>query len=108
MSLESNKLAMFYTTLSSKEEATFIARKIIENQMPVCINIINNVSSIYKWEGKLENCDEVIMLVKTLEVHSDKVCKIIKDCHPYSVPCLISFNVESHNVGFNNWLKGHC
>ncbi|MDJ1407746.1 MAG: divalent-cation tolerance protein CutA [Candidatus Midichloria sp.] len=105
MSLENNKLAVFYTTLSSKEEATFIARKIIENQISVCINIINNVSSIYKWEGKLESCNEVIMLIKTLEANSDKVCKLIKDYHPYSVPCLISFDVESHNLEFNNWLR---
>ncbi|WHQ46855.1 MAG: divalent-cation tolerance protein CutA [Candidatus Midichloria sp.] len=102
---KNNELIIFYTTISSKEEATFIAKKVIENQIPSCINIVDNVSSIYKWDGKLESAAEVIMLVKTLKVNSDKVYEIVKEYHSYSVPCIISFDAESHNPEYTNWLR---
>ena len=106
MSLKNNKLTILYTTLASKIDAIAIANKIIETQFGACINIIENVTSVYKWKGDIQTSSEVIMIVKTLKKHSNHIAELIKKQHSYSTSCIISFDCNSHNQEYNNWIMG--
>jgi len=100
----SDEITILYTTVSSKDEAISIAKKIIEENAAVCINIIDNVSSFYKWNDKIENSNEAIIIIKTLKTTSSNIHELIKKHHSYSVPCIISFDANSHNPEYNRWL----
>ena len=54
-----------------------------------CVNIVPTIKSIYRWEGKLENDSESLMIIKTSSANSAAVIEFVKANHPYSVPEVI-------------------
>lgn len=106
MLLKNNKLTIFYITFSSKDDVIKVANRVMEAHLGTCINIVENVTSVYELDGKIEISSEAIMIVKTLKKHSRQVAELIKKHHPYSIPCIISFDCNSHNKKYNDWLMG--
>jgi len=99
-------LRLVYITTETKDEAASIGRKAIENNMAACVNIIPGITSIYKWEGKLEESQETILIIKT---HTSKVkalTDLVKKHHSYDCPCVISLNLSEGegNEEYLNWL----
>ena len=100
-------MVLFYTTIATKDEALILASKIIDANPGACINIADNITSIYRWEGKIETSKEVFMLIKALKTHSKKIVELIKKYHPYTTPCILSVNCDSHNQDYEGWLTGN-
>jgi periplasmic divalent cation tolerance protein len=99
-------LRLVYITTETKDEATSIGRKAIENNLAACVNIIPCMTSIYKWKGKIEEATETILIVKT---HTSKVkalTDLVKKYHSYDCPCVISLNLSEGegNQDYLNWL----
>ena len=100
----SNGLLLFYTTVETKVEAHDLAKVLIESRFVACVNIIDRVESFYRWEGRVNCSSEVIVLIKTIDIHFDKVNELICKHHKYSVPCVLSLSVSSHNDDYNEWI----
>ena len=62
-----SNIILFYVPCPSLEVAKEIARPLVEKRFVACANIINNCTSIYEWEGKLEEASEVVLILKTVE-----------------------------------------
>ena len=82
-------LRLIYVTTSNKEEARKIGRKLIEEKLAECINIIGNVESIYWWKEKIEEANEAVLLVKTKEELVSEATSKIKELHSYEYPCVL-------------------
>ena len=70
--------SIIYVTTSKNLESKKIARKLIEEKLAACINIIPTIVSIYLWKGEIEEDSESIMLIKTRSEMVERVIKRIE------------------------------
>uniref|UniRef100_A0A1B6FXF1 Uncharacterized protein n=2 Tax=Cuerna arida TaxID=1464854 RepID=A0A1B6FXF1_9HEMI len=94
--------SVVYITAPTQEVAKKIARGLVENQLAACVNIVPGITSIYKWEGKIEEDSELLLMVKTRTQKIVELTAYVKANHPYSVPEVISTPIES---GHDLYLK---
>ena len=98
-------MAIVYITTSNEEEALKIGNQIVKERLAACSNIISNMKSIYWWEGNLENDEEAILILKTVEEKVDEIIAKVKDIHSYDNPCIIAIPVIKASNSYLNWLK---
>ena len=82
-----------------------IANQLIESQLASCINLIPNILSIFNWDGKTINSNEVVMCIKTCEVHIEEIKKVVKKLHEYSTPEFIVLDFRIVDEQFDDWYK---
>lgn len=87
------------------EEAEIIGRNLVSRKLAACVNIIDNMKSIYHWEGKIENGDEVVLIAKTKEALVDELSENVKALHSYKCPCIVSMPISGGNPDFLNWIR---
>jgi periplasmic divalent cation tolerance protein len=93
------------TTTGSQEEARKIARTLVERRLAACVNIIPQVESIYRWQGKIENAHEWLLLIKTTTAAFERVRDAIRELHSYDLPECISFSIESGSSAYLDWIS---
>ena len=103
-----NTFIMLYCPCSSLDEAKSLARKLVEDKAIACANIINNVTSIYRWDGELQEDDEVLLLAKSLITKKEKIARIISENHSYDLPAIIFYKLDSANREYLKWIKDEC
>ena len=98
-------MRLVLVTHPSKEHAERITRGVIDAKLAACV-LVTDVKSFYNWEGKLNEDDEVVTILKT---STDKVTdleKYIETNHDYDVPAIISFQANA-NQAYGNWLNNN-
>jgi len=101
-------MSMFYlilTTTKKRAEAERIAKKIVGEKLAACVNVVPNVSSTYRWKGKIERSRETLLLIKTSNKKLDKLIKRIKALHSYKVPEIIALPIERGLPEYLKWLN---
>lgn len=98
------KYRTVYVTCANKKEAQEIGTKLVEAGMAACANILDNVLSIYKWEGETCQDNECILLLKTSEANIDKIILRIKELHSYAVPAILSWKIVDGNPDYFDWM----
>ena len=96
---------MIYITTSSMEEAEIIGRNLVSRKLAACVNIINNMKSIYHWEGKIETNEEVVMIAKTKNALVNELIENVKTLHSYECPCIIALPIIDGNADFLKWIR---
>ena len=79
------KPIIIISTYPNKKSITKIANELVQNKIAACVNI-TKISSIYSWQGKIENASEYIALFKTTQKNKKSLKEKIKASHPYDVP----------------------
>jgi periplasmic divalent cation tolerance protein len=92
------------TTTGSEEEARKIARHLIENRLAACVNIIPQIESIYRWQGKVESSREWLLLAKTTQERFPAVRDAIRKLHSYDLPECVAINIEDGSSDYLQWL----
>jgi periplasmic divalent cation tolerance protein len=92
-------------TAPKEEEAARIAKALVENKLAGCVNIIRNVRSIYRWQGKIEDDKEVLLIAKTRNSLFKRLAKKVKELHGYAVPEIISLPVVGGETDYLKWLR---
>jgi len=92
-------------TAPSEEEAAKIARALVEERLAACANIVKHIRSVYRWEGKIEDDPEVLMVVKTREALFDALEKRVRELHSYSVPEVIALPIVQGSEAYLKWLE---
>lgn len=92
-------------TASGEEEAARIAGDIVGSKLAACVNIVRGVRSIYRWQGKVEDETEVMMVVKTRKALLDNLMKRVRELHSYSVPEVIALPVLEGSPDYLKWLE---
>jgi len=95
------------TTAGSPEEARKIARAIVERQMAACVNVLPKIHSTYRWQGKVEEAEEWLLLIKTTRAAFARVRKAIKELHSYELPECVAFAAEDGSPEYLKWI-GEC
>ncbi len=92
------------TTFSSQEQAEQLIQYLLEHRWVACASIIPGVKSMYRWEGKIETAQEVMVIFKTKQSLSDDLIEQIKTHHPYEVPEVLIFATQKGLDDYLNWI----
>ena len=98
-----DKLIIIKTTVKNKIIKNNIINELIINDYVSCINVIENVSSHYKWQGKVESEREDILFIKTMKRNEKLVYEVIRAIHDYETPEIITIDVNNVDSSYLNW-----
>src|SRR4030065_1901821 len=80
-----NGFIVVYVTVGSPEEGARLARALVEERLAACVNRIRPVQSVYRWQGKVEQSEEELLIIKTSERLFERLKKRVEEPHSYSV-----------------------
>ncbi|WP_371186944.1 divalent-cation tolerance protein CutA [Thalassotalea maritima] len=89
----------------NNEVATTIAKRLVGDKLAACVNIIANVSSVYRWQDNIEIDNEVTLLIKSKTSLFSEIEQCIESIHPYDVCEIIAIDINQGNPLYLNWLK---
>jgi periplasmic divalent cation tolerance protein len=103
---ELEPLSVVYVTAPSMEVAKMLSRLLLVERVAACVNISPKVVSIYKWDGKVEEEDEVLVMIKTRTSLVGRLTSLVKGAHPYDVPEVIAMPLDMvhGNVDYLQWV----
>ena len=96
---------LVYVTASSKDEALNIARTVVEERLAACANVFQPITSIYWWQGKLQEEGETSFILKTRADLVDALTQRVKALHSYTCPCVVALPVAAGNPDFLAWIE---
>jgi len=91
------------TALPSQEDARRLAAFLVEERLAACVQLLP-IESFYRWEGKVQNEAEVLLLIKTRTALFDTAIARIKAEHPYSVPEIVGWPFSAGHLPYLNWI----
>ncbi|TGZ52731.1 protein CutA homolog [Temnothorax longispinosus] len=94
-----------YVTVPDDAVAKRLARGLVENKLAACVNIIPQLTSIYEWEGKIQEEPELLLMIKTRTERVDALTKYVKENHPYTVCEVISLPIQNGNDDYLKWIS---
>lgn len=94
---------MLLTATPTREEATRIAKLLIDEKLAACVQLLP-IESFYVWEGKTQNEAELLLLVKTRCALFEKTIARIKSIHSYTVPEIVALPFAAGFAGYLNWI----
>ena len=94
-----------YMTASSKAEAQKIGKALVDSRLAACVNILDNMQSIYRWEEKIQEDSEVVLIAKTTETRVPRLIDKVKSLHSYDCPCIVSLPILDGYPPFLDWIK---
>ncbi|MEM2319195.1 MAG: divalent-cation tolerance protein CutA [Candidatus Bathyarchaeia archaeon] len=92
-------------TASSRGEADKIARLLLEEKLVACVNIIGPIHSLFWWQGKIDEAQEHLILMKTRKDLFGKVSEKVKAIHSYEVPEIIALPIAEGFKPYIEWLE---
>jgi periplasmic divalent cation tolerance protein len=92
------------STAGSDDEARKVARHLVEHQLAACVNIVPQIESIYRWQGKVESSQEWLLLIKTTAEKFAAVRDAIRELHSYELPECIVLTIEDGSPDYLQWL----
>jgi len=92
------------TTLSTEDEALRLVRALLERRLIACGTLLPQGRSLYRWEDRLADEPEVVVLLKTRAARLDQLQAAFDELHPYKVPELLAMPVERGNAPYLEWL----
>ena len=104
MQPEKHETALVYSTCPDQATAEQIGGYLVEHGLAACVNILPAMTSLYRWQGRVETAGEVVVLIKTRSSLVDDVFAAVKTRHPYDTPALLVLNVSDVERAFGAWI----
>jgi periplasmic divalent cation tolerance protein len=95
---------LVYMTAKDGAQASRIGRKLVEERIAACVNILGGIRSIYQWKGRLSDEREVAFIAKTRGDLLDTLTARVRELHSYECPCIIALPVIAGNPEFLAWI----
>jgi periplasmic divalent cation tolerance protein len=94
------------TTVASDDEALRLVRALLDRRLIACGTVLPGARSIYRWQGKIADEREVIVLLKTRSARLEALKEAFAELHPYNVPELLALSVEAGLDRYLEWING--
>lgn len=94
-----------YAVFGSADEARRIARTLVEERLAACANILGPCRSIYRWQGSVEEGDEIAALFKTRSDRSDELLARLAELHSYDVPAAVVWPISAALDSYAGWVE---
>lgn len=103
-----DSITLLYCPCPDLDCAKDLARQLLAARLIACANILPQMTSLYHWQGKLEEAQECVLILKTKTAHCSAIQDFLQTTHPYEVPCIMQINDLSSNPDFAQWLQTSC
>lgn len=94
-----------YMTIGSLEESRRIGEVLVKGRLAACVNIIDNMRSLYVWNGELQDDRETVLIAKTTEDRLPDLVETVKRLHSYDCPCIVALPVQGGASDFIDWVR---
>lgn len=98
-------LCVLYVTTADRDEALAIGRALVEARLAACANVLPEVTSLYHWDGRLEQSAEAVLILKTRTDLATAAINRIRALHSYDCPGVVVLPVEGGNPDYLDWLR---
>jgi len=85
-----------------------IARALVEERLAACVNLVPGVRSTYRWQETLQEDDEVLLVIKTVEGRLEALTERVRALHPYDLPEVLALAVAGGSADYLAWLRGEA
>lgn len=102
--METTQTLLILTNLPDDTSAHDLATRLVTERLAACVNILAPCRSIYRWQGKVENAQEVPLLIKTSDTRYAEVEAAIRAHHPYELPELIAVPIACGLPEYLDWV----
>ena len=93
-----------FVTAGSPAEGDRLARALVEERLAACVNRAAPIQSVYRWQGKVEQSEEELLIIKTRKSLFAALETRIRELHSYSVPEIIALPIVDGSEGYQRWL----
>jgi periplasmic divalent cation tolerance protein len=104
MTNKQTEYVVVWITAANEKEANDIASSLIEDKLAACVNIIKGVQSLFWWDGKVDNAQEVLLTAKTSQERFDQLARRVKELHSYDVPEIIALPIVKGSEDYLKWI----
>jgi periplasmic divalent cation tolerance protein len=94
------------STASTAAEAEAIARRLVEERLAACVNVVTGVKSFYRWKGKIEKSPEWLLVIKSSRGRFEELRAALEKLHSYDVPEVIALPVVEGTKNYLHWMEG--
>ncbi len=98
-------IRLIYATFPDMAAARAAARGLVAKGLAACVNMWPGMISVYRWEGAVEEGDEIVFLAKTTKARCDETVAAIRDLHPYDEPAVLVLPVDGGSATFLDWIR---
>jgi periplasmic divalent cation tolerance protein len=96
---------MVYVTCGDKSEAERVGQALVEARLAACVNIIDGMQSMFRWQGRTETDQETVLLAKTRTALVDRLTDKVRSVHSYECPCVVALPIIDGNPEFLQWIR---
>lgn len=100
-------MILIITTVPDAISGKKLARSLVEKRLAACVQIMPQMTSVYSWEGKVEEESEYLLLIKTLSEKQDEIEAFINSEHSYDTPEIVTFEAARISEKYSEWLTGY-
>ncbi|MFB6470557.1 MAG: divalent-cation tolerance protein CutA [Vulcanisaeta sp. AZ3] len=93
-----------FVTVPSREVGLSIARDLVSARLAACVNVVDGLRSVYFWEGRVEEDNEALLVIKSRRDRLDELVRFVRERHPYKVPEVIALPVVGGFVDYLRWI----
>lgn len=93
-----------YITVSDREEGLRIGRALVEDNLAACANVFDGLTSVFRWEGAVQEDGEALLIAKTRRDLIDAATDLVKLEHSYDCPCVVALPIVGGNLAFIDWI----
>ena len=97
-------LRLVLTTCGSREVADRLAGTLVERRLAACVNVLPGMSSTYRWMGKIERDDEVLLIIKTAESELSAIESTIRAVSGYELPEVLAVEIAGGSAEYLGWV----
>lgn len=101
----SSEVHLVYVTVSSEDEGLRLAHAAVEEGLAACANLLPEMTSVYRWEGRINRASEHVLLLKTTTANLDLLITRVVQLHSYECPCVVSWPLENGHPDFLKWVN---
>ncbi|HET7307824.1 MAG TPA: divalent-cation tolerance protein CutA [Gammaproteobacteria bacterium] len=100
-----SELLTLFCTCPDAACAEGIAKTLVEERLAACVNLVPGLHSFYRWEDRVRDDSEVLLIVKTARERFKAVEARIGELHPYELPELVAVPITTGNARYLAWLR---
>jgi len=100
-----SELCLVLSTASSREEGVGIGRRLVEERLAACVNVVPAARSVYRWEGEVQEADEAVLMIKTRRDRYTALARRLQELHSYSVPEIVALPIETGAAAYVEWVR---
>ncbi|HZH27197.1 MAG TPA: divalent-cation tolerance protein CutA [Azospirillaceae bacterium] len=94
-----------YVTAPDRDGAERIGRTLVDERLAACVNVLDGMTSIYRWKGAVEATQEAVLIAKTRADIFTLLAARVRELHPYETPCVVEIPVGRGDAGYLAWLS---